>query len=168
MAENNIGLKTIYVVECIRNGRLVWTERYNNRVVTEGLGKILDATFKTGFAAPTWYVGIIDGAVAPTFAAADVMTAHAGWTEKTNYSNVTRPQWTPGAVAAGSVDNSAAKAAFSINASATISGSFLVSDNAKGGTGGVLYGEGAFVGGNRAVVSGDTLNVTVTLTAVTA
>jgi len=165
---NNIGMRTIYVVECYRDEILIWTEAFNNRVVTEGLNKILDATFKTGFTAPTWYVGIIDGSVAPTFAAADVMTAHADWTEKTNYSNTTRPLWTPGAVAAGSVDNSAAKAAFSINASGTIAGAFLATDNAKGGTGGTLYGEGSFAGGNRSVVSGDTLNVTITLTAVTA
>jgi hypothetical protein len=164
---NNVGMKTIYVIECYRDGLLIWTEGFNNRVVTEGLNKILDATFKTGFTAPTWYVGLVDGAAAPSFQATDVMTAHGGWTEKTNYSNATRPGWTPGTVSGGSVDNSAAKAAFSINASGTIAGAFLVTDNSKGGTGGTLYGEGSFAGGNRSVVSGDTLNVTVTLTAIT-
>jgi hypothetical protein len=66
------------------------------------------------------------------------------------------------------VDNSASKAQFSINATATIGGAFIVTNSTKGGTTGILYGGGAFTEGNRSVVNGDTLNVTVTLTAAAA
>jgi hypothetical protein len=72
---------------------------------------------------------------------------------------------TLGTAAAGSIDNSASKAQFNINASATILGAFVVTNSTKSGTTGTLYGAASFTGGSRAVQSGDTLNVTVTLTA---
>ena len=98
-------------------------------------------------------------------AAADTMASHAGWTEVTAYSEAVRQTLTLGAVASQSVDNSASKAAFSINADATtIGGAFITTDNTKGGTTGTLAGAAAFTGGNKAADNGDTLNVTVTLT----
>jgi hypothetical protein len=72
---------------------------------------------------------------------------------------------TLGTIVTGSVDNSASKAAFSITGSVTIGGAFLVNLPTKGQTSGTVYGGGAFSGGNRSVVAGDTLNVTVTLNA---
>ena len=156
----------IYTVECYGpDGQLKWTDTYRNLTTTAGLNKYLDATLKTGLTSPTWYVGLITGPGAGnTYAAADVMSSHAGWTENTTYSNVTRPQWNPGSVAAGSVDNSASKAVFNISGSATIAGCFMVDNSTKGGTSGTLLGEGNFSGGDRAVQNGDTLNVTVTCT----
>jgi hypothetical protein len=95
------------------------------------------------------------------------MASHAGWTEDQNYSEATREVLTLGTVSGGSVDNSASKASFSINATATIGGAFLTTVSTKGGTTGTLYGGAAFAA-NRSVVSGDTLNVTATLTAAAA
>lgn len=92
------------------------------------------------------------------------MNSHAGWAENTSYSNGTRPAYTPGAVAAGSVDNSASKAVFNINGTATIAGAFMSTNSTKGGTTGVLLGVGNFDVGDRSVVSGDTVSVTVTAT----
>jgi hypothetical protein len=92
------------------------------------------------------------------------MGSHAGWAESVAYSNANRPTFTPGTVAAGSVDNSAAKAAFTINATAVIKGGFLTTNNTKGGTTGTLYGVASFAA-TRAVENGDTLNVTATCTA---
>ncbi len=68
-------------------------------------------------------------------------------------------------VASQSVDNSASKAVFSINAGATVGGMFITTDNTKGGTTGILISVGAFTGGDRTVASGDTINATATLTA---
>jgi hypothetical protein len=93
------------------------------------------------------------------------MASHAGWTENVGYSNATRVAWTGGAVSGGSVDNSASPASFLISATGTIAGSFVVSNNVKGGTTGILYSEVNFIQGNRNVVSGDILNVTDTETA---
>ena len=74
------------------------------------------------------------------------MVSHAGWTEITAYTG-NRPAWTPGAVATQSVSNTASPAAFTINATVTIAGSFLSGVNT--GTGGRLYSEGNFTAGNK-------------------
>jgi hypothetical protein len=69
-------------------------------------------------------------------------------------------------VSSQSVDNSANKATYSINAdSTTVGGCGLCTDDTKSGATGTLYGGGAFTGGNRELNDGDTLNVTVTASA---
>lgn len=143
---------------------LLWEVNVPNLVTTAGLNKLLDATLKTGLTGPTWYVGLVDNASFSAYNAADTMGSHAGWLESAAYSNANRPTYTPGTISGGSVDNSASKAVFNINATATIRGAFMADNNTKSGTTGTLYGEADFSGGSRAVVSGDTLNVTVTAT----
>lgn len=148
--------------ECVRGGIVLWERDYFNLVTTAGLNKILDATFSTGLASPTWYVGLV--AASPTFAAADTMGSHGGWTEITAYAATTRPAFTPGAIAAGSTSNTASKASFVMNASTVVSGAFMTDSDTKGGTTGTLYAEGAFGGGNETLAAADVLNITVTLT----
>lgn len=156
-------LENHYQLECFDvDGRLKWVEAFDNIVVEEGLNDSLDKHLKGSNYTAAWYVGLTDGT--PTVDAGDTMASHAGWTEVTGYSQATRPALTLGSVAAGSVDNSASKAVFSINASVTAGGAFITSNNTKGGSTGVLYGAGAFAA-DRSMVSGDTLNVTVTATA---
>ena len=150
---------TRYRVECRGpDGRLKWDDEFDNLVVTAGLNKLLDATFKTGLASPAWYVGLKG---AGTAVLADTSSSHAAWAEVTGYGEATRQAFTPGTIAAGSVDNSASKAVFSINATATVAGAFLIDSSTKGGTTGTLYGAGDFAS-SRPVISGDTLSVTVT------
>ncbi len=150
-----------YYVECFDSmGRLKWVDGFENLVVTVGLNKYLDATLKTGLAAPAWYVGLKGTG---TVVAGDTMSSHAGWAEITPYSNGTRPAFTPGVISGGSVDNSAAKAVFNINANTTVYGALMADDSTKGGATGTLLGAGDF-GTARAVQSGDTLNVQVTCT----
>ena len=157
-------LENHYRVECIgADGQLKWVEEFDNLVVDEGLNDSLDKHLKGSAYTAAWYVGITGSA--PTFAAGNTMASHAGWTESTAYSNANRPTLTLGTVSGKSVDNSASKAQFNINATATIGGAFVVANNTKGGSSGILYGGGAFTGGDRAVASGDVLNVLVTLTA---
>jgi hypothetical protein len=93
------------------------------------------------------------------------MSSHAGWTEIADYSESVRQTLTLGSVSGGSVSNTASKATFSINGTATIGGAFVVSNSTKSGSTGTLYGAGAFTGGNKSASSGDSLTVTVTLTA---
>jgi hypothetical protein len=114
----------------------------------------------TAFSTPSWFVGLKGTG---TVVAGDTLQSHAGWAEIAPYSNATRPQWTPGTISAGSVDNSAAKAVFNINATATVYGCFLTNDAVVSGTFGLLFGAGDF-SSSRSVASGDTLNVTVTCT----
>lgn len=52
-------MRTRFDVECIGpDGKVKWKDTCYNRVVTTGLNKLLDATFKTGLTTPAWYVGI--------------------------------------------------------------------------------------------------------------
>jgi hypothetical protein len=157
--KNAVKISQKYRVECHdRQGKLKWVEEFDNLVVTAGRNKYLDATLKTGLASPLWYVGLKGtGTVDP----ADTMSSHAGWATITPYSNATDPAWTPGTISAGSVDNSASKAVFNINAGTTVYGAFMKDNSTKGGTTGTLLGAGDF-SASRAVESGDTLSVTVT------
>jgi hypothetical protein len=153
-------------VECFdKDGNLKWTEDFINLVTTEGLNAILNNTFNAAAGAVTWYVGLKNTG---TPAAGDVMNSHASWTENVTYSDGTRPAWTKnGAASGGAMSNSSSKASFSINGSTTIYGAFLTSNSTKSGTTGTLYGVGDF-SGSRAVISGDTLNVQVDLSATSA
>jgi len=153
-----------YHVRCYdKDGNLKWEDVIENLVVNEGLDDILDKYYKGSSYTAAHYVGLTDGT--PTFAAGDTMASHSGWAEVTAYSETVRQTFSPGTVSGQSVDNSASKAVFSINATATIGGAFLTTNNTKGGTTGTLVGGGAFSGGDKALTSGDTLEVTVTATA---
>lgn len=148
-----------------QSGRVRWIEDMDNLITTAGVIKLMDAAFKTGLTTPAWFVGLI--ATNTTFLIADTMASHGSWTDSVPYSNASRPAWTPGSITGTttvSVDNSGSPAVFTINAGATVLGAFLVDVSTKSGTTGNLYAEVAF-GASRAVLSGDTLNVTYTLTA---
>ena len=126
----------------------------------------LDKHFKGSAYTAAWYCGISGSN--PSFAAADTQGSHPGWTEGSCYAAAGRPAITWGTATTGSIDNSGSKAVFTINATDSVGGAFVTTGSAKSGSPGILYGGGAFAGGNRSVVSGDTLNVTVTCTASTA
>lgn len=161
---DSLGFSTLYQIECLGpDGKLKWSEEFHNLVVDEGLDDNLDKYFKGSAYTASHFVGLTDGT--PTPAAGDDMTTHAGWTEITNYSEGTRPALVLGTVASQSVDNSASKASYSVNATVTIGGAFTTTNSTKGGSTGTLYGIGAFSGGDKSADNGDTLNVTVTLTA---
>lgn len=169
VANNGFGLKggvrSHYKVDCVgADGSLKWTEDISNLTTTAGLNDLLTQYFKGSAYTAGWFVGLVDNASFSAFSAADTPASHAGWLESVAYSNSTRPALTLGTVAAGSVDNSASKAVFNINATATINGAFISTISTKSGTTGTMYGEASF-SGTRAVINGDTLNVTVTLTA---
>ena len=98
------------------------------------------------------------------------MGSHSTWGELTPYSQSTRQTLTLGSITGtttSTCDNSSSKATFSINGTSTIVGAFLSSSDSKGASGGSLYGVVDFAS-SRAVLSGDTLEVTVTLTAASA
>lgn len=157
--------KRIWVFEAFDpEGNLRWREEVANLTVNEGLDEILDKFWKGSAYTAQHYLGLTDGT--PTFAAGDTMSSHAGWTEVTGYSEASRPDLTAslGAVSSQQVDNSGSAVSFSINAGVTVGGGFITTDNTKSGTTGILIGGAAFSGGDRSLQSGDTLNLTVTIT----
>ena len=157
--EHTMNINQRYKVECFdKDGNEKWVETFDNLVVTAGRNQYLDATLKTGDASPAWYVGLKDTG---TPVAGDTMASHGSWVTITPYSNATNPAYTPGTISGGSVDNDASKAVFNINATDTVFGAFLTDNSTKGGATGTLLGAGDFAT-SRAVLNGDTLNVTVT------
>jgi hypothetical protein len=142
-----------------------WTDTIQNLVTTVGKNNALDNNLSGSAYTAAWFLGLVDGAAAPTFAAADTMASHAGWVENQNYSQATRPAAAWSAAAATSKAFSA-PLAFSINAAGqTIAGCFLTTVSTKGGITGILYSCGAFTGGNQAIGTGSTLNVSYTASA---
>lgn len=143
-------------------GELRWAEAYSNLIVNAGLDDMLDKFFKGSAYTAAHYIGLTDGT--PTPAGSDTMSSHPGWAEVTAYSEGVRQTYTPGTVSAQSVDNSASKAVFSINATTTVGGGFLTTNSTKGGTTGTLIAVGAFSGGDKSLGSGDSLSITATFT----
>ena len=144
----NIGLASKWIFEAFdKYGKLKWREVVWNTVVNVGLDDVLDKYFKGSTYTAAHYVGLTDST--PTVAAGDTMASHAGWTEIQTYSEAVRQTLTLGTVSSQSVDNSASKAVFSINGTATVGGAFVTTNNTKGGTTGTLYGAAAFTAGDR-------------------
>jgi hypothetical protein len=140
-----------------------WEDTIKNLVVTVGKNNLLDVYLGASTQTSTWYMGLVDGASSPTYAAGDTLASHAGWTESTAYSGSNRIATTFGTASAGSLTSN--PASFSINASATIAGALMCQTQVRATTTGVLYSAGNFTGGNRTVVSGDTIVVTYTASA---
>lgn len=155
----------VFRMECRdKDGNLKWSEEFPNLVVNEGLKDMNDKYFSgVGYSA-AWYLGLITGPAASTsFSANDTLASHAGWTEDTNYSG-NRKAVTFGTATTADpsvIDNSLSVAQFTMNGTTTIAGAFLCTVDT--GTSGVLFSASDFQApGDRAVVSGDVLNVTYT------
>lgn len=156
-----------FKVECFdKDGNLKWAIESKNLVVNVGLKYMAGSALAAETQVTTWYLGLYGAGASNTPAASDTASSHAGWTEITPYSNSTRPAATFAAATTANpsvVTNSASPASFSINATATVGGAFLISDSTKGGTTGTLFSAADFQSpGDRNVVNGDTLNVTYT------
>ena len=154
--------------ECIgADGKVKWTESVPNLVVNVGLAYMAGTALTSVAQITAWFIGLYGAGASNTPAAGDTMSSHAGWTEVVPYSNATRVACTfvTATTANPSVaTNSASPASFSINATSTVGGAFLTSGSAKSGTAGTLFSAVDFSApGDRAVVSGDTLNVTYTM-----
>jgi hypothetical protein len=161
-----------FKVQCFdKDGNLKWEDDNHNLVVNEGLQYMCGTALTSVAQITTWYIGLYGALATNNPAATDTMASHAGWTEVTPYSNANRPtcSFATATLPTGTgnpsiATNSASVAVFNINATQTVGGAFLVSNNTKGGSTGTLFSAADFSSpGDRAVSSGDTLNVTYTL-----
>jgi len=170
MSTENTFAAGYYTVECVgADGVVKWSEKLDNLVVNQGIQYMASVALTAGATAVTqltaWYIGLYGAGASNNPAAGDTMASHAGWTEVVPYSNATRPTCTFVAATTANpsvATNSASPAVFNINATSTVGGAFLVSNNTKSGTTGTLFSASDFTTGDRSVVSGDTLNVTYT------
>ena len=155
-----------YTVQCIgEDGEEKWTDIAWNVVTTEGKNAMLDKFLGLGAA----YAAIAMGLHTTVGNAASTYATPAPQVESVVYSNATRGVPSFSAASAGAKATSAA-VAFTINGSATITGCFMalgaagVTTKSDTAASAILLSSGTFSAGSRAVISGDTLNVTYTLT----
>jgi hypothetical protein len=161
------GAAGVYTMQCFdKDGNLKWESSSHNLVVNVGLQDMNDKYFKGASYTAAWFIGLYGAGATNAPAAGDTAASHAGWVEVVPYSNATRPAATFGTATTANPSvqtNSASPASFTINATATVGGAFLISNNTKSGTTGILFSASDFQApGDRAVTSGDTLNVTYT------
>jgi hypothetical protein len=156
-----------FTVKCFDSeGNLKWVEENHNLVVNVGLKDMNDKYFTGSAYTAAWFIGLYGAGATNDPAAGDTMAYHAGWTEVTDYTEATRRQAVFGAATTADpsvISNSTSVAVFSIDDTTTVGGAFLTSNDTKGGTTGVLFSASDFAApGDRAVVSGDVINVTYT------
>ena len=172
--QEQLSITGSYEVKCFdADGNLKWVDGFENIVVNTGKIDLLTKYFKGTSYTAAFYLGLVNNAGFTTYAPDDTMISHAGWAESAAYFNATRPSVSfgtatasggssnPGVAGTGSISNTTA-VTFNINATATILGAFLTTDNTISGTSGTLYSVGTFTGGSRSVVLGDSLLVTYT------
>ena len=144
------------------DGELKGIYEFPNGIVDEGLDSILDVQFHAASQISTWYIGLVDNSGWTTWADADTLASHAGWTENTNYTEANRVEWDEDAASSRSISNSTT-ADFSVNASGNMKGIFVSSNNVKStGNTGTLWSTAAF-SSVVAVTNGDSLKVTYTV-----
>lgn len=164
--------KGVFVAELLdEHGNLKWEEKFPNTVVTVGKNSMLD-NFLAGssFSQVGPFMGLISSASFSAINATDTMASHAGWLEAGSANAPTysgnRPTCAWSAASAGAKALSAALN-FAFTGSGTVEGAFLVlasgAVNTIGSTLGTLFSAGLFTGGTRAVLNGDQLNVSYSL-----
>jgi hypothetical protein len=160
------GIKGRYDVVCIGpDGKVKWTDYILNVITTGGKNDVLDKYLLGAAYTQTIRMGLKGAGAA---VAGDTQAAHAGWLEVglANAPTYTgnRKDVAMGAAAAG-VSTSPTQA-FAITSAGTVAGCFINNGGSatKDDATGVLYSAGDFVGGNKVVGNGDTLNVVYTTT----
>ena len=160
--KERIGAGGVFHFQCFdKDGNLKWEDWANNLVVNEGLQDMNTQYFKGSTYSATFYLGLVNNSPSPTYAAGDTLASHATWSETTAYSG-NRKAVTFGTATLADpsvISNSASPAQFIMNNTVTVAGAFLCT--VATGTSGILFSVSSFQApGARAVVSGDTLNVT--------
>jgi len=174
-----VGIAGEYHVECRdAEGNLKWEESFPNLVNAVGKELMLDTLLKgSSYTVVGPFLGLIGGAT-PTFAAADTMVSHAGWTEFINYTvggsairgtAVFGVATSSGLTPANITTSTATAITYTITgAGGTVSGCFLVTgsgaSSTQSNTSGVLYSAGAFATA-KITTAGDTVSVTYSTTA---
>jgi len=161
-----VGAGGVYTVTCIgADGVEKWSDTFHNKVVNQGLQDMNSKYFQGSGYTAAWYLGLVEGpGSGTTYAAADTLASHAGWTELTPGTDYTgnRKAVTFGTATTADpsvIDNSGSPSSFAMLVNSTVvAGAFLCT--VASGTSGVLFSAGDFTGGDKTVDSGDTLNVT--------
>lgn len=150
----------------VRDGEVIDEETFDNLVTNEGIDHILNTVFHGGTPVTTWYLGLFEGNYTPV-ATVTGATITSASTESTAYDESTRVAFDEAAASGQAITNAASKATFTMNATKTIYGAFLVSNSTKSATTGVVMSAARF-GTSKAVVDDDQLLLTYTFSGVSA
>ena len=174
-AVETVGLEGVYVATCYdANGVEKWSDTIENLTTNVGRKNLMDSYFgNTGGGAIVMGLGGANGASTFTPAYADTQASHAGWFEvgganAPTYSGTRKtPSFSAATTANPSVLATSAAVVFSMTSSGTVYGAFINvgGSTAIDNTTGTLFSIGAFTAGSKTVTSGDTINVTYTLSA---
>lgn len=155
-------------IECRgQDGALKWEEHKKNLITNQGLNHILDVVLHGSTQISTWYVAPFSTDTTPL---ATHTYASPGFTESTAYSEANRQEYNEAAASGQSITNSANKARITSIATQTIYGCGLVGGGSAASTKGDTAGGGTLLcavkfSTSRALLSGDTLDITYTLSA---
>jgi hypothetical protein len=165
------GLQGTYKAECYdAQGNLKWSDHIDNLTTNVGRQNLLNFYFISPSATNAIVMGLM-GTGSPSYS--DTQASHASWlevggTNAPTYSGTRKtPAFTTPTTANPSVLVTSAAVVFSMTGSGTVAGAFI---NVGGSstidnTTGILFSAGDFSAGSKTVSSGDTINVTYTLSA---
>ena len=169
------GVSGYYTAECYdAAGNLKWRDEIHNLVTTAGKNKVLDIILgNTAAGAVVMGLGGANASNTFTPAYTDTQSSHIGWYEvggsnAPTYSGTRKtPVFSSATSANPAVLATSAAVVFAMTSSGTVYGAFI---NIGGSstiddTTGTLFSIGAFTAGSKTVTSGDTINVTYTLSA---
>ena len=167
---DQVGLEGVYTFECFdAQGNLKWADQIDNLTTNVGRKSLLDSYF-----ANTGGGAVVMGLKGTgTAAYADTQASHAGWLEVGNanaptYSGTRKtPAFSAATTANPSVLATSAAVVFSMTGSGTVAGAFINIGGSStiDSTAGTLFSAGDFTAGSKTVTSGDTINVSYTLSA---
>lgn len=144
--------------------RMIDSWSHGNLVTNEGLDAALDIMFHASTQISTWYIFPFENDYTPL---ATNTYASPGCTECQAYDEANRQEFNEAAASSQSINNNANQATFTMNATKTLYGGCLVSDNTKGDTaasGAILFCSGTFAA-SKAFESADIAEIKLTITA---
>ena len=168
--EDLVAVEGYYTATCFdANGNEKWSDVIEN--LTTNVGR---ASLNDSYLGNTAGGAVVMGLKGTgTAAYADTQASHATWlevggTNAPTYSGTRKtPTFSASTVANPAVKSTSAAVVFSMTGSGTVAGAFInVGGSATiDSTTGVLFSAGDFTAGSKTVTSGDTINVTYTLSA---
>ena len=174
-AVETVGLEGVYTFRCYgADGVEKWVDTVENLTTNVGRQSLLNAYFaNTGGGAVVMGLGGANASNTFTPAYTDTQSSHIGWYEvggsnAPTYSGTRKtPVFSSATSANPAVLATSTAVVFSMTSSGTVYGAFI---NIGGSstiddTTGTLFSIGAFTAGSKTVTSGDTINVTYTLSA---
>lgn len=183
--QNQLELQGFCQVEHWRHGEHLATYTFKNGITNQGKNYLLDDAFDLATRVTGWNMLLIDNsgftALANDDIYDDINQAGNGWDEFDDYTDpanadsaTTRPVWNPAAASGQSIANSS-QVVFDITGAGTVKGLGIVGNKSGAtavaankndhGADGYLWATALFDQGDTAVVNGDQLKITYTISA---